>query len=79
MTRRDDYKPARFAFHDELELAIVRGTRLQLVLKDSVGRQRTVDAKPVELQTTGVGEFLVYKDAGGLTETVRLDEIIDID
>lgn len=79
MTRRDDYKPVSCAFHDELELAIVRGTRLQLVLKDAAGRQRTVDAKPVDLQTTGAGEFLVYKDAGGSTETVRLDEIIDID
>jgi transcriptional antiterminator Rof (Rho-off) len=76
MRQDDRYRPVSCASHSEYELHIIRKQHLLLEWEDSGGNQRC-RVLPVDLQTRQGEEYLIFVNAHGDRQRVRLDRIIN--
>lgn len=66
----DTYKPVSCSLHDELELAIMRKTQIEIVYIDN-DEEITIEATPIDIYSREGAEFIVFDD--GLE--LRLDKV----
>jgi Rho-binding antiterminator len=69
-----DYQPISCANYDQYEIAIMHHARLHLTWQeDNVIYDQVVT--PLNLRTQSGAEYLILRDAAGITHEVRLDLI----
>ena len=73
-----DYRQVDCAVHDRYELAIMRRQRLRLSWREQDGLLRIEVVRPLDLETKGGEEFLVFVDAAEARRRVRLDRILNV-
>jgi Rho-binding antiterminator len=66
----DTYKPVSCSLYDELELAIMRKTQIEIVYMEE-DEEITVEATPIDIYSREGAEFIVFDD--GLE--LRLDKV----
>lgn len=66
-----DYQPITCEQHERLEFAVLRRIPLHLKLRDS----REVTGLALDVFTQDSAEWLKFRDASGVEETLRLDQI----
>jgi Rho-binding antiterminator len=70
-----EYLPVACAFHESLEFAVLRRTRLRLVYHDSDGVREAL-VMPTDVATRDGAEWLSYRSDAGADGVVRLDRIV---
>lgn len=66
-----EYQPISCAQHERLEFAVLRRIPLKLKLKNG----RALSGLALDVYTQAGAEWLKFRDADGMEELIRLDQI----